>query len=246
MVEIKARLAGTPVRICALFESTRDFLREYLTEEEPQLTVSVTQEDLEREKLKSAESRAEEGLPPISFGEAYLETLAVYRKLAERLLERDILLFHGSAVAVDGQAYLFTARSGTGKSTHARLWRELFGERAVMINDDKPLLSVGEDGVRVYGTPWNGKHHLGGNRSAPLKALCILTRDTRNHIEAIRLEDAFPTMVQQCYRPEDGAKIPALLSLLERMGRTVKLYRLGCNMDPEAARISYQGMQEEN
>ncbi len=154
-------------------------------------------------------------------------------------------MFQGSAGAVDGEAYLFPAPSGTGKSPHARLWREAFGDRAVMINDDKPLLRVSEEGVRVYGTPWNGKHRLGGNLSAPLKALCVLTRDERNHIEPISREEAFAVLFQQSYRPAREENLPRLLALLERLSRKVGLYRLGCNMEPEAAIISYQGMQEE-
>lgn len=70
---------------------------------------------------------------------SYLETLAVYRKIVTRLVFSDILLIHGSAIAVDGKAYLFTAPSGTGKSTHTRMCREYFKDRAVMVNDDKPL-----------------------------------------------------------------------------------------------------------
>lgn len=245
MTEFTVKLAGIPVRIRAVNRQMLGFLRDYLSEEEPLLTVETEQADIDRERELGAENRAAEGLPPLRCSDAYLETLAVYRKLAERLMEQDVLLFHGSVLAVDGQAYLFTARSGTGKSTHARLWREVFGERVVMINDDKPLLLVEEDRVLAYGTPWNGKHHLGGNLSAPLKALCILTRDETNHIEPITREDAFPMLVQQCYRPESGKGLLRVLELLERLSKNVKLYRLGCNMEPEAARISYQGMQEE-
>ena len=193
----------------------------------------------------SRSSALEDGLTPWQAPAEYLELLAIYRQIAEQAPARNVLLFHGSAIAVDGQTYLFTAKSGTGKSTHTRLWRQAFGERAVMINDDKPLLHVGEGGVTAYGTPWNGKHRLGGNLSAPLKALCVLTRDERNHIERITLEDAFPMLFQQCYQPEQAEKIPRVLTLLERLGKTVGLYRLGCNMEPEAAIISYQGMQEE-
>ena len=77
---------------------------------------------------------------------------------------------------MDGQAVLFTAKSGTGKSTHTKLWRDLFGERAVMVNDDKPLLRILKDGVLVCGTPWDGKHRLSTNCALPLKAICILER----------------------------------------------------------------------
>ena len=245
MTEITVTLADVPVRIRAVHGAVETFLRDYLTEAPPELCLETTEEDIDREREKGAESRAAEGLPPASFSDAYLETLAIYRKLAEELIERDVLLFHGSVIAVDGEAYLFTARSGTGKSTHTRLWREAFGERAEMINDDKPLLRVSKGAVRAYGTPWNGKHHLGSNGSAPLKALCVLTRDRTNHIQAISPEEAFPILYQQCYRPARSENVPKLLSLLEELGNSVKLYRLGCNMDPEAALVAYQGMQEE-
>ncbi|MBR3475043.1 MAG: hypothetical protein IKH34_08265 [Oscillospiraceae bacterium] len=245
MTEFTVKLAGVPVRIRAIHRQMRDFLRDYLSEDEPLFAVEMEQADIDRERVLGAENRAAEGLPPLECSDAYLETLAIYRKLAERITAYDVLLFHGSVLAVDGQAYLFTARSGTGKSTHARLWREVFGERVVMINDDKPLLRVEEGRVLAYGTPWNGKHHLGGNLSAPLKALCILTRDETNHIEPITPEDAFPMLVQQCYRPASGEGMLRVLELLERLSKNLKLYRLGCNMEPEAARISYQGMQEE-
>ena len=245
MTEFTVKLADTPVRIRAIWPATRRFLQDYLTEEPACLEIETSQESIERERGMSAETRAREGLPAVPASDAYLERLAIYRELAEQMVDRDVLLLHGSVVAVDGEAYLFTAKSGTGKSTHTRLWREVFGERAVMINDDKPLLHVGEESVRAYGTPWNGKHHLGGNGSAPLKALCILERDSINHVEPVTPEDAFPKMLQQCYLPESMEKMEKTLALLERMSSLVKLYRLGCNMDPEAALVAYQGMQEE-
>ena len=245
MTEFTVMLAEIPVRIRPIHPEMADFLAQYRCEEEPAFTLEMSREDLERERRISAETHARKGESAPRSSDRYLETLAIYRKLAEELLERDVLLFHGSAVAVDGEAYLFTAPSGTGKSTHARLWREAFGDRAVMINDDKPLLRVSEEGVRVYGTPWNGKHRLGGNLSAPLKALCVLTRDERNHIEPISREEAFAVLFQQSYRPAREENLPRLLALLERLSRKVGLYRLGCNMEPEAAIISYQGMQEE-
>ena len=154
-------------------------------------------------------------------------------------------LFHGSAIAVDDKAYLFTAKSGTGKSTHTRLWREYFGERALMVNDDKPLLKVTEDGVRVYGTPWDGKHRLSNNVSVPLKAICILTRDEVNHIEEISLEEAYQMLLQQTYRPSDKGAVIQTLKLLDLLKEHVKFYRLGCNMESDAAKVAYFGMNGE-
>jgi serine kinase of HPr protein (carbohydrate metabolism regulator) len=177
-----------------------------------------------------------------TYTDGYLEIIAVHRKLATEMLWRDILLFHGSAVAVDGQVYLFTAKSGTGKSTHARLWRQKFGERAVMVNDDKPMLKVYENGVGVCGTPWNGKHHLDTNTELPLKAICIIHQDRENHIERISPYEAIPALWLQAYRRVEAMDTEKILQLLGRIAEHVPLYRMGCNMDPEAADVAWKGM----
>lgn len=184
-----------------------------------------------------------EGRYSYRHSDAYLEELAVYRKIAEQMPAYDTFLMHGSCVAVDGEGYLFTAKSGTGKSTHTRLWRELFGERAVMINDDKPLIRVTETGATIYGTPWDGKHHLSTNCAVPLKAICILERAANNTIRRIPPAEAYPFLVQQIYRPQDPAAMLRTLQLIDRLSKTVDLWRLGCNMDPEAAQVSYNAMK---
>ena len=213
-----------------------------MTEKEPVAEINVSEKELnaEREILLSSD-------PTNSFlsAPAYLETLTVQRKLTEALIDYDTILFHSSALAMDGQGYLFTALSGTGKSTHSRLWREYFGDRVTMINDDKPFIRIGETESRVYGSPWDGKHHLSTNISVPIKAICILERDTVNHIEPISADDAFAILYQQTYRSKDPAKLVKTIDLLTRMSSQVKLYRLGCNMEPDAARVSYEGMNHE-
>ena len=157
----------------------------------------------------------------------------------------DTLLFHGSCISVDSKAYLFTAKSGTGKSTHTQLWKKWFGERAVFINDDKPLLKISAQGVTVYGTPWDGKHHRSTNTSCPLKAVCILTRNTENSIQRIDKKAALPMLCQQSYRPCSPIGTQKTLALVDRLGSSVPLYRLGCNMEPEAALVAYHGMNYE-
>ena len=205
--------------------------------------IITTSDDIEFERNKSEKEDIAEGHEIRIFSDEYLETLAVYRKIAEEMPEYDTILFHGSVIAVDGIGYLFTASSGTGKSTHARLWREYFGERAVMVNDDKPLLKITQDGVTAYGTPWDGKHRLSSNIAVPLKAICILERGRENHISEAEYKDAFPMLLQQTYRPSNSGKMAKTIQLVEKLGKTVNLYRLSCNMDPEAARIAYEMMK---
>ncbi len=217
--------------------------RGYEAEGKSDLSITVDDGDIAYERIRSEAEARRSGEPLTAHSDGYLETLSAYRKLCEALVRRDIILFHGSAVAVDGAGYLFTAPSGTGKSTHTRLWRELLGDRAVMINDDKPLIRVGSGETVIYGTPWNGKHHLGTNLGVPLKAICILRRDTANHIERISPSEAFPMLVQQCNRPCAPESVRHTLYLLQCMTRQVSFYRLGCNMDLEAAKIAYEGMR---
>ena len=161
------KIAEKNIEIDSLFPEIHALCSDYVTNQIADFSVKISEQDIEFEREKSVRERIAEGLEIINYPDSYLETLAVYRKIADKMLSYETMLFHGSAIAVDGQAYLFTAKSGTGKSTHTRLWREVFGDRAVMVNDDKPLLKVTDSGVTVFGTPWNGKHRLGKNNSAP-------------------------------------------------------------------------------
>ena len=168
------KIAGHVIEIRSLYEEVQVQCRDYVFDGEPEFAVEVCTGDIVWEREKSAEDDKKAERPIRSFSDSYLETLAVYRKIAERLLEHNIVLFHGSVVAVDGEGYLFTAKSGTGKSTHVRLWMESFKERAVIINDDKPALRLMEDGWYAYGTPWCGKDGININLKAPVAGICFL------------------------------------------------------------------------
>lgn len=243
-VSFRIALAGQVIGVSALYEQTRTFCKNYLTDAPASFEVAVTPADIAYERQRSARADELEGAAVREHADPYLETLAVYRKLAQLLVQDDILLMHGAVVAVDGQAYLFTAKSGTGKTTHTRLWMQQFGDRAVMVNGDKPLLHITSEGVTVYGTPWDGKEHLSTNTSCPLKALCILTRSETNHIERISKKEALPMLCQQSYRPAQPAALRKTLALVDLLSSSVPLYRLGCNMEPEAALVAYHGMNQ--
>ena len=225
------KLAGQYFEICPVCDYIREYCKDYIVDKAvaqaestdqngqtvPHFCITTSQSDIDFEREKSAREDAKEGIPQRQFSDAYLETLAVYRKIADRLLSCNTLLFHGSVIAVDGEGYLFTARSGTGKSTHTRLWREYFGERAVMVNDDKPLLHITDFEVTACGTPWDGKHRLSTNTAVPLKGICILTRDTTNHIEPVKSHGAYPLIVQQTNRSLSADGMKQTLSLIDRM-----------------------------
>ena len=141
-----------------------------------------------------------------------------------------------------GKAYMFTAPSGTGKSTHARLWRKMLPERAVMINDDKPFVGYRNGQFYVYGSPWQGKHHLGDNISAPLAGICILSQAPENSIKRLSPSEALCAILQQCYQPVEATAVLQTLDLIEKLLAVVPIYQLSCNMDISAAELSYNTM----
>ena len=232
MLTNKYEFAGKIVEVNSLNEAVHDFCAAYISEAPADFSVTTTQDDIEYERSRSEHP---------GFSDGYLEELAVYRKISEVMPTYDTILFHGSVIAVDGVAYLFTAASGTGKSTHVALWRKLFGDRAVMVNDDKPLLHIG-DVVTAYGTPYDGKHKLSNRISVPLKAICILERASENSIVPFSKSDAYAMLIQQAYRPNDVFALQKTLTLVDKMADKVGLFRLGCNMNIEAAKVAYDGM----
>ena len=242
MSEFKLQMAGRVVNCVALFDSVGTYCKAYQAAGETDFSVVITPLDIAHEREKSAREGVLEGKMVREYSDAYLEILVLQRNIVEKLFNFDTLLFHGSVVAIDGNAYLFTAKSGTGKSTHTRLWREVFGDRAVMVNDDKPFLEIRENQVIAHGSPWNGKHRLGQNISLPLRSICILERGETNEIHPITPAQALPMLMQQSQRPQDRRKLPLYMDLIDRLSSRVSFYRMRCNMDPQAARMSYEAM----
>ena len=244
MIQLKLEMAGIPFEANCLFESTAKLLRDYQTDSEAQFSVTMTREELAQELIYAREAAELEHRPSDRFTDEQLEYTAMHRLISEELLERNVLLFHGSALAMDGEVYLFTAPSGTGKSTHARYWRRAFGDRVSMVNDDKPFLRFLPDGrVLACGSPWRGKHGLGQNIMLPLRAVCLLGRGETNRAERISADDAFTALFRQCFHSPQPQREIRVLSMLNQLGKNVRLYRLWCNMSIEAAQTAYAALQ---
>ena len=242
MADFTISLAGVPIRISSLHDTTRDFCSDYLCNAEPQLSIEISPADIARERIQSARQRERDGLPPRETSEQYLEILALLRRIANRIVDENVVLFHGSAVAVDGKAYLFTAPSGTGKTTHTRLWLEQLPQ-AHVLNGDKPFLRLDPNGTAsACGTPWRGKERYGCNEILPLAAICLLKRSEENHIAPITSRDALDALMRQTHIPNDATAMLKAIQLIGKIGEGVRLYRLDCNMEPEAARVSIGAM----
>lgn len=230
---LRIRMAGLTIELTPRYSDTAVLCQRYLASPEatPDFSVSVTEEEIRRE-----------GEADGCLALGYLETLALYRKISERVLETGRFLFHGSVLSFDGQGVLFTAPSGTGKSTHAALWRRLWGDRVTMVNDDKPLLTVGETCVFASGTPWDGKHRLSENITVPLRAIVLLSRGETNEIAPIGSGVVYPRLLGQTYRPAEPTLLARTLELLDRALARTSLYALRCTPEPEAAVVAHRAI----
>lgn len=242
MADFSIEIAGKAIRVSSLFDSTRDYCGRYLTEKAPDFSVAVTREDLAFEQRELDDEADREGMRRRVFTDPFLDRAAIQRKTAEGLFDSGVLLFHGSTVALDGEAYLFTAECGTGKSTHTRLWRQVFGDRAVMVNDDKPFLKFTDDGVLACGAPWSGKHGLDSNITVPLAGICVLRRGSSNRIRPLEREAAMDMLCKQSVPPLAPEKQAQYHAMVEKLAQTVPLWEMECTKDPEAALVSHRAM----
>ena len=234
-------LAGIPIGIKPYCPEIQSFFADYLTCEDPCFTIAPSKNDLEYEKHMFEKRNGEGNSPVVPLKTIDLESSAILRLIAERIAEYDAILFHGSAVAVKGKTFLFAARSGTGKSTHTRLWLQQLPQ-AYVLNGDKPFLKIDDSGeVLVCGSPWRGKERWGCNEMLPLEAICLLERAEDNRICPITPKESTRALIHQVQIPEGAAALRSV-QILNRISTRVRLFRLSCNMEPEAAQISICAM----
>ena len=242
MEAFTTEIAGVVVSVQPLFQSTREYCLPYLCNKKPDFFVNIFSDDLPAEQSVLELEAIEEGLKIRKFKEPFLERSIIQRRVADYLLSRNTLMLHGSTVCVDGMAYLFTAPCGTGKSTHTRLWRELFGERAIMVNDDKPFLQITSSGVLAYGSPWSGKHGLASNVCVPLKGICLLHRGQENRIKRLEPKERMDMLYQQAHIPDDEFLAQKAIALVDTLVQMVPLWDMHCNMEADAAKVAYSAM----
>lgn len=165
-----------------------------------------------------------------------------------QLLKHNGMMLHASAVALDGRAYLFSGPCGMGKSTHTRLWQQVFGEKAVVFNDDKPALRRLEDENGnhcwyAYGTPWCGKDGINVNMKVPLAGICFLKQASENRIRRLNSMEALQKILPQTLRKLKPENMDLLIGHLDKLIREIPIFELENLPIPDAARLSYETMR---
>ena len=229
MFDIK--LADVSIRVDNKYEYICEMCRDYITDEAPEFTVSATDEEIMREN-----DSYESSYPPY-----YLETLAIYRKIAEKLAEYNVFLIHGVLMSCEKRGILLCAESGTGKSTHAALWLKLLEGKCEIINGDKPLVRIIDGVAYAYGTPWCGKEEINKNARVTLDNICFVERAPENSVIRVEKRDVLARLLPCVHMPEGGGIINVLDSI-DTAARGASFYRILCNMDISAAETAYNAI----
>lgn len=207
-----------------------------VTQAEPYLTDSCEKPDI---TIRSDWKALQAAQPHLSDEDS--EYLMTGGSFYRQLVNFDGMMLHSSAVVRDGKAYLFTAACGTGKSTHTQLWLKNFPD-AFILNDDKPALRLEDGKFYAYGTPWSGKTAQNRNLRVELGGICVLRRGAENKIVRYTGRGALYDILEQTVRPRDPVRMGKLLEIMDRLMTLVPIWKLECNMEPEAAHTSYNAM----
>ncbi|MBQ7315508.1 MAG: hypothetical protein IJW90_00205 [Clostridia bacterium] len=238
MTKLFIQMAGFRIVMEANYDYVRHQCAPYLKEfplEDADFYVSASP----KEVAKEISVGEKDGL---RVSEGYAESICLYRALCTRLPEKDAMLMHAAVISDGKYAYAFTAPSGTGKSTHIRLWRQAFGEDIFVINGDKPILRLMDGVWWVYGTPWCGKEGWQTNIGMPLTAICLLSRGEENRITDLSPTDAVLGLMHQILLSNSPDMARAQMQLLNSLVTKVPLYALSCTVSEEAAHVARAAM----
>ena len=226
-------IANLRVRIENQYEYTTKFCREYLSADQASpvdITATVTEEEFAKEKAQSSE-----------FSDGYIENICLYRSLCLQLPRFQRMLLHASVLEFDGNAYAFLGRSGTGKSTHTRLWMQTI-KNCRIVNGDKPILEKTDEGFIAHGTPWRGKENWGEKRSALVKGLCFIEQAKENSIVKLSPSEMSVRLFQQILLPTEMQEVVATLDMLDRFIAKTPAYLLQCDISKKAVETSFTAL----
>lgn len=225
MYRFSVKIAGHVAGVESLHVRTKAICRDFITEEFPEFNIHLTQQDIDREREAFQTQYGD-----CTLWDGSLEPIVLHAKISTKLIDYDCFMMHGVAVAYKNNAYIFTAKSGTGKSTHAIKWIKN-APGAIIINGDKPVITTSMDGKRpmACGTPWAGKENIYTNTMVPLKSIILMERAEENSIEQISVSEAFPAFFQQVFHPDDEGRMRKTLRLMQRLYTDVSFWRFRCN-----------------
>ena len=235
MYNVTIELAGTKIALNVLYLQSVNKVSDFVSDGECTLSYSSSEMRIIEEKdfLKSK-------APNLKFKDWEYEINSIFRDLTRILFEQGIIVFHGVTVVMNNEGYLFTAPSGTGKSTHANLWLDTFSKKARILNGDKTLLKISNNVLYAYGSPWKGKENIGYNGHVRIKAICHIKRSSINSIQEVTApQDALPWFLQQTVLKDKNNFLRDIIQWYKRIAGSISCYDLYCNISRESVLIAY-------
>ncbi len=157
-----------------------------------------------------------------------------------------LMAIHSSTIVCNGKANLFLGESGTGKSTHTRLWlNNINGSK--LLNDDSPVLAVEDDRIMVYGSPWSGKTPCYHNIGFPVNAFVRLQQAKQNIITKLSVFQAFAAL-QPSTPPSFSYSdfyLPKIIDFLDIVLKQCPIFQLACLPNSEAAELAYSTLYKQ-
>ena len=227
------QLAGLNIEIKHNYKYLPYMCKDYIINDCDHIDISIS---ITNEEIKNSIDSLN-GYP-----DYYIESNICYRKIVHELYKFDAIMLHGSSIKYKDKAYIFTAISGTGKSTHTELLIKNYPSEISYINGDKPIIRYLNEGFYVFGTPWNGKEGYGENTSALLDSIVYLERDKDNSVSLMPKDKIISFIIQQIIYPDDLEEMDKTLDILSKIINSTNNYNLKCNMEDEAAKCTYKNI----
>ncbi len=197
--------------------------------------IKITKEEIDHETVHDT-----------AHDEAYHEFVCIFRHITSSIIKYDGLFVHSAVINMDNDGYMFSGKSGVGKSTHINEWVKYFGkDRVKIINGDKPIIRFFEDGIYAYGNPWCGIEGWSDNSKVKLKSVCFIEQSNENRIRPLKSPEILNKLINQSVIPTNIEDKLKYFELLDKFLKTLDFYELECDISENAVLTAYNKMRGE-
>lgn len=218
-----------------IYPFSKHLLAPYLTNDDksPDEIIKITNQEIESEFKNDPEHQKD-----------YHEFVCIFRHISKSIINYNGLFIHSAVIEMNGYGYMFSGKSGAGKSTHIKQWADFFGaDKVKIINGDKPIVRFFDDGIYAYGNPWHGVEGWSNNSKVKLNSVCFIEQATTNSIRTLRPDEVLKRMLNQTIMPKDTNEKLKYFDLMDKLIKSLNFYELNCDISKDAVLTAYNEMR---